>query len=270
MRPGAGVALDGWILAGMVAQSASGLALTGLYRDEPWIATSWTGNDGVTLLLACPLFLASLTGARADAARWRLLRIGLLGYAVYNYAFYMLGAALNAAFLLYVLLFVLAVSGLVLELKPERVSALAAAFSPATPVRRLGGYFVGVAAGLAAVWVGLWALHVFAGRPTPATPEVFRLVAALDLGFMVPALSIGGVLLWRRHRLGYVLASLAGGQASLYLLVLSVNSGLVIARGLAPWPGELVIWLPLGTATTVATVLLLRRASGRTIGPAAG
>lgn len=245
----------------MTGQALVGIALPGFYRDQPWIATAWYGNDWVTLALVCPLLLTALTGSRPRSPRWQLLRIGVLGYAIYNYAFYMLGATLNGAFLLYVVLFVLAVVTLILELADRRVAALAESFAERTPTRLIGGYLAAVAVLLACVWAGMWALHVFAGKPTPATPEVFRLVAALDLGFMVPALSLGGVLLWRRHRLGYVLASLAGVQAALYLLVLSVNSALVIARGLAQWPGELVIWGPLCTTTTIAVVLLLRRAS---------
>lgn len=125
-----------------------------------------------------------------------------------------------------------------------RIAELAAAFRANTPVRALGGYLVGVAAGLSAVWLGPWALHVFTGRSAPGSPDVFRLVAALDLGFMVPALLGGGLLLWRRRPLGYVLATVAAIQAALCLFVLSVNSVLGIQRGLANWPGELPIWAP--------------------------
>lgn len=245
------------LLAGMTAQSALGLALNP-YRDIAWIALSWLGNDGVTLLLVCPMLALALTGARLHAPRWQLVRLGLLGYALYNYAFYMLGAALNAVFPLYVALFVAALVALVAEFPPGRVSALAAAFSSATPARLLGGYLVAVAFCLSAVWLVMWALHVFADRSAPGSPEVFRLVAALDLGFMVPALSIGGVLLWRRRPLGYVLAGVAGIQAALYLFVLSVNSALAIDRGLAAWPGELPIWAPLCAATATAALVLLR------------
>ena len=62
--------------------------------------------------------------------------------------------------------------------------------------------------------------------------EAFKLVAALDLTLMVPALGLGGYLLFRRKSWGYVISSLAGVQASLYLLVLSVNSLVAMQRGL--------------------------------------
>ena len=114
-----------------------------------------------------------------------------------------------------------------------------------------------IGVGLAAVWTAMWAAHVFAGRPTPVDPEAFRLVAALDLSMMVPALLSGGVLLWRRRPWGVVLAAIAGVQGSLYLAVLSINSLIAIQRGLARWPGELVIWGPLAAATVTVTLLLL-------------
>lgn len=61
-------------------------------------------------------------------------------------------------------------------------------------------------------------------------------------------------------------ARLAGGyliQAALYLFVLSVNTTVLIARGLAAAPGELPIWGPLMVVTTVAAVALMANVSGR-------
>jgi hypothetical protein len=242
----------------MLAQSILGLALSP-YRDIDWIALGWRGNDGVTLAIVCPLFIWSLSGPRVRTARWQLVRIGLLGYGLYNYAFYMLGAALNEFFPLYVALFVVAFLALLVEFEGARVTFLAKAFSASTSVRAAAGYLVAVAVCLGLVWLAMWAQHVFAGRPAPGSPEVFRLVAALDLGFMVPALSIGGVLLWRRAALGYVVATAASIQASLYLLVLSVNSMLSVNTGLSQWPGELPVWLPLCFATSVCALSLITK-----------
>ena len=248
------------VLAAMTIQSAAGLLLDP-YRDIEWIALGWLGNDGVTLFLACPLLAAALTGTRLNAPRWQLARLGLLGYALYNYAFYMLGAALNVVFPIYIALFVATILALIAELPERRVSALAASYSTSTPVRLLGGYLAVVASGLTIAWLMMWMLHVFANRPAPGSPEVFRLVAALDLGFMVPALSIGGVLLWRRKPWGYVLGCIAGIQAALYLFVLVVNSTFAIHSGITQWPGELPIWIPLCAATSTCVLVLLRYVS---------
>jgi hypothetical protein len=109
----------------------------------------------------------------------------------------------------------------------------------------------------------MWGAYAFAGRPTPIEPEVFKIVAALDLSLMVPTLAVGGVLLWRRQPWGYLIATIAAIQGALYLLVLSVNSAIAISRGLAAAPGELPFWGPLASFTTLAALVLLRSASGR-------
>ena len=79
---------------------------------------------------------------------------------------------------------------------------------------------------------------------------------------VTPALTSGGLLLWRRHPWGYVIAAIASIQGSLYLLVLSVNGVVLIHRGLAAAPGEVPVWGTLLVVTATAAVLLLRHAGG--------
>ena len=85
---------------------------------------------------------------------------------------------------------------------------------------------------------------------------------------MVPALTAGGVLLWRRRPWGYVVASLASIQGALYLPVLSVNSVVAIRRGLASPPGELPVWgVPLVVTSVIALVLLANAERKGTLSP---
>jgi hypothetical protein len=241
----------------MISQSLTGLMGPQYYRDVEWIKATWFGNDWLTLVVAVPLLLMSTVGAQRGSARAFLVWAGAIGYGVYNYAFYLLGAALNVFFPLYVAALVLAAVILIITLGQVDASSVALKAPPIVPVRLVGGAFVMIGVGLAAVWTAMWAAYVFAGRPTPVDPDAFRLVAALDLSLMVPALVSGGVLLWRRRPWGVVLSAIAGVQGSLYLVVLSVNSWIAIERGLAAWPGELVIWGPLAAVTGTVTVLLL-------------
>lgn len=258
--PGWTYGLSAVLAALMVVQAALGRLSPEQYRDVEWVRLTWLGNDWVTLLVGVPLLVASLLLARRGSVRGLLVWLGMLGYGIYNYAYYMLGAALGAFFPLYIAALVLAAVTLILALTHVDVAGVAASFRPGTPARLVGGYLVFVAVGLTTVWMGMWATHVFAGRPTPVEPEAFRLVAALDISLMVPALASGGVLLWRRWAWGYVVAAIAGVQGSLYLLVLSTNSVLFISHGLAEPPGELPQWGTLAAATAAATVLLLANA----------
>ena len=154
----------------------------------------------------------------------------------------------------------LAVVVLILSLSRTDVTVVAANFRSSTPVRMIGGYLAFVGIGLGSVWLIMWGAYAFAGRPTPIEPEAFKLVAALDISIMATALTFGGVLLWRRNAWGYVLAAIAGIQASLYLVVLSVNSSVAIHRGLVEAPGELLVWGTLTALTTTVTTLLLTNA----------
>jgi hypothetical protein len=202
----------------MAAQSLIGLLLSEHYRDPEPIRTTWFGNDWVTLILAVALLLLGLVRGARGSTRGLLVWLGMIAYAVYNYAFYLFGAALNVFFPFYVLAFVVAAVALILGLSRLDVAAVARSFGQATPVHAMGGSLTGIGIGLAAVWIVMWAAHVFAGRPTPVDPEAFKIVAALDLALMVPALIGGGVLLWRRRPWGFVIAALASIQGALYLL----------------------------------------------------
>jgi hypothetical protein len=256
----------------MTLQSLTGLIAPEQYRDVQWVTATWFGNDWLTLVVAVPVLLMSSAGAQRGSPRAFLVWAGAIGYGVYNYAFYLLGAALNVFFPVYVASVVLAAVILIVTLGRLDPSASAVKVSPLAPVRLIGGAFMTIGLGLAVVWTAMWAAYVFAGRATPVSPDAFRLVAALDLSMMVPALVGGGALLWRRRPWGVVLAAIAGVQGSLYLAVLSINSAIAIRRGLATWPGELVIWGPLAAITATVTLALLssvapaykRREMGRT------
>jgi len=246
------------VLAALMAtQAVLGLLASGAYRDVVWIKATWFGNDLVTLLIAIPLLLGAMRFASQGSTRARLVWLGVLGYAVYNYTYYVLGAALNVFFAIYVLTFVVSIASLILGLVGTDAVSVARAFSVRTPARAIGGYYVFVATGLSVVWLGAWAAYAFAGRPTPVETEAFHLVAALDMTLMVPALVTGGVLLWRRRPWGYVIAAVTGIQASLYLFVLSVNSVVSISRGITAAPGELPIWGTLLVLTFTATAWLV-------------
>ena len=249
--------LSAGLLLLMLVQSTTGLLFPGQYRDVDWIKATWAGNDGVTLVVGAPLLLAGIALARRGSVRGLLMWLGAVGYAAYNYAFYVFGAALNASFLIYVAGVVLAVVTLVVALAHLDVAGVARAFRTETPVRVMGGALVIIGVGLAGVWTAVWAAHVFAGRPTPVEPEAFKVVAALDLAVMVPALTAGGTLLWRRRPWGYAIAAIASIQGALYLLVLSVNSVVAVRRGLVAAPGELPVWGMLLLPMAAVAVALL-------------
>ena len=113
------------VLTGLMAvQAVLGLAVPRLYRDIGWVRAAWTGNDAVTLVVAVPLLVGVLVAVRRGSGRAVLVRAGLLAYAAYDYAFYLLRAELNALFPMYAVLAVLAVTTLVVVLVDDRLFSL--------------------------------------------------------------------------------------------------------------------------------------------------
>jgi hypothetical protein len=145
------------LTAAAAAQAALGLSRRDWYTDDPWVRSTWFGNDAVTLVVVVPLLLVfSRPGSPRNAA----VHTGLIAYCAYNYGFYLFGAALNVFFPLYVLLVLL--SAILLARGLARTTPPPAArTSPVT--RPVAIWLVFVGTGLASVWLGLWARYVFLG-----------------------------------------------------------------------------------------------------------
>lgn len=244
------------LVALMMLQSLTGLLYQHLYRDVPWVKLTWLGNDLVTLIIVVPILFISILRVKNQSQRAMMLWLGTIGYGIYNYAFYLFGASLNMFFPLYVLAFVVSIITIIISLSNRSIGYFIDGFKNQTPVRAIGAYYVFVALCLSMVWLGMWFAYIFYGQPTPVDTEAFKLVAALDTTIMVPSLLVGGVFLWKRNRWGFVISCIAGVQSSLYLLVLTINSGLSILQGFGKWPGELPIWGTLLLLTILATGVL--------------
>lgn len=120
----------------MLIQSAAGVFVQGVYREREVLAlATFVGNDLVTLVVGVPMILGALIYSGHGSQRARLLLIGMLHYALYNNAFYVLGATFNGLFLVYVALLALSILALIHALSGLDVRAIAASFRLRTPVR---------------------------------------------------------------------------------------------------------------------------------------
>ncbi len=192
----------------MIAQSAGGLLIRGLYRDNAWVKSSWYGNDLVTLVVAVPILITALIFSIRGSERAQLVLPGMLFYTFYNYAFYLFGAAINWFFPIYVSLFALSIFALIFALASIDINALCQKFKPGLPAKWIGIFMLLFVALLFLVWINQWIGFVLTGKVPQLgeMEEAYRLVAALDLSIQVPALILAGVLLWKRQPWGYVSA----------------------------------------------------------------
>ena len=249
------------ILALMTAVSAAGLVLReSLYRDEAWILDAWFGNDIVTLLVAAPLLAWGLVAAGRGSRRGELVWYGMLGYVVYNFAYYLFGARMNELFPAYVALLVLPAMSLAVLLHRADVAGIARSFSPRTPARGVAVYLGLTGVGLAVAWLAQWAAFVFGGTVPSVGEEPFKLIAALDLTFVVPLCVVAAVLLWRRAGWGYVFGTMMCMKSATYTLVLTAGTTTAVLRGVEGVAGQIPVWGVWTLAGAAATAIMLRGA----------
>jgi hypothetical protein len=255
-------ALDGLsvvLAAVMTAASLVGLLLEDLYRENTWSRAAFRGTDAATLALAVPTLLVALVLARRGSVGARLVWLGVLAYDVYDYAFYLFGAAFNDAFLLYAAALGLAV--VLLVFAAPRVLPLVTAPGRG-PARTIGGYLVAVGLVFGALWSTQSLAYVATGRlPQVITDSGLHtsIVFALDLTLVVPWLVIAGVLLWRRTAPGVALGIVMNTLAVLYMAALATSGAFQQAAGIPDVTWSAPPYLEIGIASLVALALLLPR-----------
>jgi hypothetical protein len=239
--------------------SGGGLFWDGLYRDNTLVTSAFRGNDLITLIVAAPGLVIALLMARRGSSRAQLIGMGLLAYMLYNYVFYLYGAAFNRFFLLYVALVALSVAALIACVSTLDVDGMRQAFDPRTPVRWIGGYMFVFGLLLGGMWIAMSLSFVVTGQvPSPITQtgHPTSVVFATDLSLLVPGLLAGGLLLWRRRAWGFVLGAVMLIKGSTYGPALLVMSAFSASAGSGSDP-FLLLWVVLTVGCLVAAGLLL-------------
>jgi hypothetical protein len=227
--------VDGWVwltlpialLAAVAA--ASGLFVRGLYRDTPASVAQVLGQDAITLGVALPTLVISAWLTRYGSQRARLVWLGGLIYMVYTYVGYAFDVRFNPLFLVYVAVLGCSTYALIGGLVTTDWAGIRAHFTGRTPVKSVSIYL----AVLTVLFYGLWLSDALpaslAGKPSQAlidagTPTNF--IHVLDMAWMLPALAITAVALWRKQPIGY---ALAGALLTFFvLLALAVLAMIVV------------------------------------------
>jgi hypothetical protein len=250
------------------AASATGLlAADRIYGQETvLLSDAASAQDLVTLLPVAPLLAVLALWARRGSLRAFLCLPGCLAFIVYNYAIYALSIHFGPLFLVWVVVLGLSIFALVGALATADMSAIKGCFAG----RAMPGtvWFLIV---VAALFIGLWLSEIvpdlIAGDPSrsardwnvPTNP-----VHVLDLAFFLPGVITSGVLLRRRHPLGY--ATAAGQLVWLALTCLPILTTPLVANARGHAPGWAVT-LPIG-ALLLAILAVLGRLLQHTAGRA--
>ena len=222
--PNAAYVLSSIVAIASLVASIAGITLQGLYQDDTsWATAALRGGDLVTLLVAVPILLAAMVLANRGSARARLVWIGALAYTLYNFAFYVFGAAFNDMFLVHVIAFSSSIFALVVTTMSVDASAIAARYRTAAPVRAVAGLLVLVGVVFALLWSTFSISYAVSGQISlgAAPLEGMHTVFAIDLSLMVPAMALAGVLLWRRRPWGFVMGAAMSVFGAVYQLNLA-------------------------------------------------
>ena len=258
-RPQSAYVLSAIIAILAIVASVGGLA-GNLYRDNTWATAGWLGNDLVTLAVAVPLLVVALILAVRGSQRAQLVWLAMVGYMLYNYAFYLFAAAFNRFFLIYVALFTLAIFALIFGLSKVDVNGISRQFRARTPVRWIAAFMLFFAVLLG----GMWIAQALGSAVTGQVPQVVvdsghptSVVFALDLSLLVPGMVLGATWLWRRDPWGYVLGTMVNVKAVTYALAL-IGMSAYAARAGVPGAWDLApLWAFLGAGNLIASALLL-------------
>lgn len=269
MSAGSELPLIRWSL--VVAALAAGSSLAGLvtdvYRDNTWATAGFQGNDLVTLTVAVPILLVSIILARRGSLAGRLAWLGALAYMLYNYAFYLFGAAFNELFLAYVGLVAISGTVLLIGISHTDVEEVATRIGHPAGLRWVAGFLIGLPALLSLMWVSQVVAFLVGGAvPRSVTDSGIHtaVIFALDLGLLVPASLLAGIWLLRNRPWGYVLGCVLLIKDGAYALALigmsffAAEAGIADAWLLAP------LWGLLGAMAIAAAVVMYKPLLGRT------
>lgn len=223
---------------------------SGLYRyDSVATAAQAIAQDVVTLVIGIPLLLIATYLYARGSLRGHVLLAGTLGYFLYTYTSLAMLSAYNELFLVYVALFSLSLFAFV----PAVTTLYAAEFTARFPRRAIAYASLFLALALSLLWLGLIAPSFTPGiTPAGLDNATTLVIQVLDLGIIVPTAVMVGVLLLRRHQLGYVLASVLMIKG---VTMGAATSAMVVGQLLAGVAVPLPVMLLFPTFTVIFVVL---------------
>ena len=203
--------------------AGGGLFISSLYRDTPSVVAQAVAQDLVSLAVVLPTLIVAAVLASRGSLRARLVWLGALAYVVYTYVVFAFDIRFNALFLVYVALLGCALYALIGGFVTADVEGIKACFTDDTPVKAISIY-LGV---FGVLFYVLWLSEIVPALLTGAIPESIQEdgtptngVHVVDMAWILPALGITAISLWRKQALGYTLAGAI--LAYLVLLILAI------------------------------------------------
>ncbi len=209
-------------------------AIAGIYwpatyvRETAFTRSGGVASDIVDLWLVVPVLLISGIRAYGGSVPARLVWLGTQGYLFYNFVIYAFGVHFNALVFVYCATLGLCFFSAIFSVPLIPLGQVAQTYGPHAPRKTIAVAFVVLAIPTAVFDLREDVGALLAGQIPQsiiATNEPVNFVHILDLAFLLPALCMTAILLWRRKASGYALA-----PAMLALLaIMSVELASIVA-----------------------------------------
>jgi hypothetical protein len=247
-----------------VYTSIRGKAVTiygkGLYRDmSAEVAPQGIAQDYVTLFIAVPLLIISFWLARKGSVKGQYLLAGTLGYFLVTYLFYTVMGMYNKLFLVYVGLMGAAFYAFILSLFTFDTNKLQHFFRATTPFKATGGFLIFNSIAIACLWLSIVVPPLLEGTVVPVQVEHYTtlIVQGLDLGILLPAAFICGVLWIKKTALGYLLAPVYFIFLSILMCALTAKVIAMLLLGYNVLPAIFII-PTFNIVTIICTTVILK------------
>jgi hypothetical protein len=203
----------------------------------------------VILALGIPALLLSLFFAQ-KSLKGLFMLAGTLGFFLYTYMSYAMTANYNNLFLVYVWLMTCSLAAFIAVCINITGYGLENCFAEKHKLKFAGIFMLVLGALVGAMWLQRILPPLFAGT-TPESVEHYTtlIIQAMDLGIVIPAMLVAGILTLKRNPIGYFLSVLLSVKA---LTLLTSITAMMINMGSHGVPPTIVEIIAFGVFNLVA------------------
>ncbi|PRR82106.1 hypothetical protein [Clostridium vincentii] len=252
------------IFAGSIALIVSmlGTFLNNLYNDNEFVRAIWQGNDIVTGFIVVPLMFWSMkkVSEGGKSKRSFLIWLGCLWYLIYNYVFYVYGAAFSVFFLPYTAIIISSVLAMFFALTLIDVGNFLEKVKTEASIKSVRVFLYIFAILLGGAWIAMASTYFFTGEVPTAivqTGHPTGVVFATDLIFLISPLFILTLYLKSKKPWALILTPVILIKCCLYPMVLIV-AGIITYMKIGVYDVLTPAYLILGAGAAMALRRMLK------------
>jgi hypothetical protein len=216
----------------------------GLYRDmSAEVAVQGIAQDYVTFFVGIPLLIIFTYRAGKGCLQSRFVLAGVIAYFLVTYLFYTVMGMYNVMFLCYVAILAASFFSFILTILTFDIPGLPGRFAGTTSVKFAGRFLIFNAAVIALLWLSIVVPPLFDGTVVPVQAEHYTtlIVQGLDLGILLPASAVSGLLVLKGRLLGYLLIAIYIVFLSLLMTALTAKVAAMGITGADIFPVIIII-----------------------------